>query len=205
MNAVELVGYVASALVVLSLTMRSLVKLRTLSLTGGIIFTVYGLLIGSLPVVITNVSVALVNIWQLRRELAPEQPMAAVPIEVDAPFLKDFLGAHALGIQSIQPEYHPSAADRFVRLLTRDGLPAGVLIGEPAGTELLVKLDFVTPAYRDSQIAKWLFGPGRKTFTDAGFTRLVADASTSVHRHYVEFVGFRREGSSYVLDLTAAP
>ena len=64
-----------------------------------------------------------------------------------------------------------------------------------------VKLDYVSPAYRDSVGAKWLFGPGRSTFTDAGFTRLVTRAHTSVHRNYLEMVGFRPEGNGYVLDL----
>lgn len=204
MNPVELIGYLASALIVLSLAMRSIVKLRVLSMTGGIVFTVYGLLIGAWPIVITNVAVTLVNIWALRREVSTTaQSIAAVPIERDAPFLGDFLGAHAMGIQATQPEYHPSPTDSFVRLLTRDGFPAGVLVGQPAGKELLVKLDYVTPAYRDSQIAKWLFGAGKRTFTDAGFTRLVATAHTTVHRHYLEFVGFRPEGGSYVLDLSS--
>lgn len=201
MNAVELVGYLASALVVLSLTMRSIVRLRVLSTVGGMVFTAYGLMIGSWPIVLTNTAVALVNIWNLRRELAPTSAVGAVAIEPDAPFLADFLAAHATEIRTSQPDYHPSSADRFVRLLTRDGLPAGVLIGEPAGAELLVKLDFVTPAYRDSQVARWLFGPGRRTFTDAGFTRLVASAPTTMHRHYLELVGFRAEGSAHVLDL----
>lgn len=205
MNPVELIGYLASALVVLSLTMRSIVRLRVLSTIGGVVFTAYGLLIGSWPIVLTNTAVALVNIWNLRRELAPTSAIGAVAIEPDAPFLTDFLGANAAEIRTSQPDYHPSATDGFVRLLTRDGLPAGVLIGEPAGSELHVKLDFVTPAYRDSQVARWLFGPGRRTFTDAGFTRLVASAPTAMHRHYLEFVGFHPEGSAYVLDLAERP
>lgn len=201
MNAVEIVGYVASALVVASLAMRSVVKLRTVSLIGSLAFVVYGVLIGSLPVLLTNSAIAVINVFYLSRERRATQSMSAVPIEWDAPFLKDFLGAHALDIQHSQPDYHPSPSDRFIRLLTRDGFPAGVLVGEPSGNELFIRLDYVTPTYRDSQIAKWLFGPGRRTFTDAGITRLVAQAHTSVHRHYLEFVGFHREGDDYALDL----
>ena len=50
MNWVEVVGYVASALVALSFAMRSVVKLRTVSLVGSAIFAVYGALIGAWPV-----------------------------------------------------------------------------------------------------------------------------------------------------------
>ena len=138
---------------------------------------------------------------RLRRDLGPGTTFSAVPLEPSSPFLVDYLGGNAGEIANSQPEYHPSPHDTFIRLVNRGGLPAGILIGEPAGTELLIKLDYVTPAYRDSTQARWLFGTGRSVFTEAGFTRLVAQAHTSVHRNYLELLGFRPEGNSYVLDL----
>ena len=201
MNWVEVVGWAGATLVVTSLALTSVVRIRLLCLLGGLAFTAYGVLVGAWPVAAANAAVAALSLLHLVRELSRRTDLAAVAIEPAAPFLVDFLGSHAFEIQNSQPDYHPSPRDTFVRLLTRDGLPAGVLIGEPAGRELLVKLDYVTPAFRDSRIARWLFGPGRSTFTDAGFTRLVATAHTSVHRNYLEMLGFRREASAYVLDL----
>ena len=201
MNPIEIVGYLASALIVLSLAMRSVVRLRTVSLIGSIVFVAYGVAIMAIPVIIANAAIALINIWYLRKELTASTPIAAVPIESDAPFLRDFVGANAIEITNSQPDYHSSPRYSFVRLLTRDGLPAGVFMAEPSGTELQIKLDYVTPAFRDSRIATWLFGPGKATFTDEGFQRLVAHAHTTVHRNYLEMVGFHREGSAYVLDL----
>ena len=119
----------------------------------------------------------------------------ASPVGVPAPAAGSVEPAGSVGIAD-------SAAEiQACRLLTRDGLPAGVLIGEPSGRELEVKLDYVTPAYRDSQIARWLFNEGKATFTAAGFTRLVAHAHTTVHRNYLEMMGFRSEGGAFVLDL----
>lgn len=201
MNWHEIVGYLASALIVMSLAMRSVVRLRTVSLVGSIVFVVYGLLIGAWPVIIANAAIASINIWYLRKELTSASPVSAVPIDTEAPFVRDFLAANSVEITNSQPDYHPSVRDTFCRLLTRHGLPAGVLIGEPSGRELEVKLDYVTPAFRDSQIARWLFHEGKATFTAAGFTRLVAHAHTTVHRNYLEMMGFRHEGGAFVLDL----
>lgn len=201
MSWVDVIGYVASGLIVVSLAMRSVVRLRTVSLLGAIVFTIYGSLIGAWPVIISNALIAVINVWYLRKELSPSSEMAAVPIDREAPFLIDYVGANAAEITKSQPEYAPDPADTFVRLLTRDGFPAGVITGEPVGNELHVKLDYVTPAYRDSQVAHWLFGAGKAVFTDAGYTRLVAQAQTAVHRTYLEVVGFHREGTRYVLDL----
>lgn len=201
MSWVDIIGYIASALVAASFMMKSLVRLRWVSLVGSVVFIVYGVFIGAWPVVVTNTIVALANIVRLRNDLGASSMFTAVPMRPESPFLTDYLGANAVDIALSQPDYHPSPCDTFVRLVNREGLPTGVLVGEPAGRELLVKLDYVTPAYRDSLGAKWLFGPGRSTFTDAGFTRLVAHAHTSVHRIYLELVGFQAEGNAYVLDL----
>ena len=57
-----LVGYLASALVVISLTMTSVVRLRIISLLGSIAFVVYGLLIDSAPVVVTNAAIMVINV-----------------------------------------------------------------------------------------------------------------------------------------------
>ena len=104
MNWVEVVGYVASALVALSFAMRSVVKLRTVSLVGSAIFAVYGALIGAWPVVITNSIIALLNAWRLRVELAPEaSSLKVVEIEPDAPFLRDYLAANLTDIHRSQP------------------------------------------------------------------------------------------------------
>lgn len=202
MNAPELVGYVASALVVASLAMRTVVKRRLLGLAGAILFLTYGLLLSLWPVAVVAAAFAAHNVWRLRREMSPQPTMAAVGMDPDSPFLTDFLNAHAAEIRHSQPDFRLSPSDRFVRLLTRQGLPAGVIIGEPSGSELMVHLDYVTPAYRDSQIARWMFGPGRRIFTEAGFTRLVTSASTAQHRNYLDLMGFRSEGSLFVLDLT---
>ncbi|WP_232549455.1 hypothetical protein [Propioniciclava soli] len=201
MTGIDIVGYLASALIVASLAMRSVVRLRTVSLIGSIVFVIYGVAIGAIPVIVSNAAIAVINVWYLRRELTPATQMAAVPVAHDEPFLRDFLDANAIEITNSQPDYHPSPRDSFVRLLTRDGLPAGVFMAEPVGNELLVKLDYVTPAFRDSRVAAWLFGAGRSTFTEDGYERLVAHAHTTVHRTYLEMMGFHREGTAYVLDL----
>ena len=72
---VELVGYLASALVVASLAMTSVVRLRIVSLIGSVVFVAYGLMLGSIPIVITNAAVAGLNVWFLRKEFAPDRDL----------------------------------------------------------------------------------------------------------------------------------
>ena len=190
----DLLGYLASGLVILSLAMRSVVRLRIISLCGSVTFFVYGLLIDAVPVMITNGSIALINIWFLRREFfvrGDRRDLGASRIRADSPFLLDFVKYHADDIDRFQPEFEmPTSDDTLCLLLTRDGLPAGLLIGRRDDDTLTIDLDYVLREHRDSRLGRWVFGPGADVFRREGLRRLRADASTDAHQRYLGNVGF---------------
>ncbi len=63
----ELLGYLASILIAISLMMRSLNKLRIINLVGSLLFTVYGFIIGAYPVAVLNAFIVLVNVYYLQK------------------------------------------------------------------------------------------------------------------------------------------
>lgn len=200
-DSTELVGYLASFLVVVSLAMTSVVRLRLLSLVGSLVFIVYAALIGSIPIVLTNVAIVGINIWFLRKELAPTIDLGVSRIRPDSPFLTDFLRYHLDDIRRFQPEFSMPEADSFTLLLMREGLPAGALVGSRVDGTLLLSLDYVVKAYRDSRLGHWVFGPGAGVFRTEGFSRIESAPGTELHETYLERVGFRRLGDRYVLEL----
>jgi hypothetical protein len=196
LSGVELVGYLASALVVLSLTMTSVVRLRMVSLAGSFTFFAYGALIESVPIMITNGSIAAINVWFLRREFASGGPhgrdLGASHIRPDSPFLADFVAFHLTDIHRFQPDFHlPTGDDVVTLLLNRDGLPAGLLIGRRQGSTLTIDLDYVLGPYRDSRLGRWLYGAGATVFRADGIVELRSAGNTDAHRKYLERVGFR--------------
>jgi ribosomal protein S18 acetylase RimI-like enzyme len=190
MNGNELVGYLASVLVVASLAMTSVVRLRMLSLAGSIAFVVYGTLIDSVPIVLTNAAIAVLNIWFLSRELSGRRDLGVIRVPSDSPFLLDFLRHHVGEIRQFQPDFDPAATFDFALVLTRDGLPAGALLGRQHEDTLEITLDHVLRAYRDSRIGAWLYGKGASVFRSAGITQLVTAAGNDAHRGYLQRVGF---------------
>lgn len=70
----EYLGYIASALLVASLTMTDVVKLRWYNLFGCIAFTIYGLAIGAVPVAFTNGLLAFVNAYHFIKLYRNKQP-----------------------------------------------------------------------------------------------------------------------------------
>jgi hypothetical protein len=65
MDMVEILGYAASIMVAISLTMKDIVRLRVLNFIGCGLFSAYGLMIDAWPVVATNSFIACVNIYFL--------------------------------------------------------------------------------------------------------------------------------------------
>ena len=65
--ALELVGYLGSVLVLISMLMTSVVRLRVINLIGSAVFTAYAILIRSYPTAFLNGCLVGVNIYQLLR------------------------------------------------------------------------------------------------------------------------------------------
>jgi len=196
MSFTAVVGYVASALVVLALTMTSVVRLRMVSLAGSVTFFVYGALIDSVPIMLTNGAIAVINVWFLRKEFDSGGPhgrdLGVSHIRSDSPFLADFIAFHLIDIHRFQPDFHlPKDDDVVTLLLNRDGLPAGMLIGRRNGATLTIDLDYVLGEFRDSRLGRWLYGPGAQVFRADGIEQLRSAGTTDTHRKYLERVGFR--------------
>jgi hypothetical protein len=68
MNGVELFGYFASLLVILSMSMKDMFVLRLINSIACGCFVVYGFLIGSIPVVLMNLAVIGINAYKVYKD-----------------------------------------------------------------------------------------------------------------------------------------
>ena len=64
-NPTEIVGYLASFFVLLSFFNKDMRKLRIVNSVGCALFVTYGVLLGSIPIIITNVAILMVNGYYL--------------------------------------------------------------------------------------------------------------------------------------------
>jgi len=69
--SIEYIGYLASAFIVVSLMMTSIIQLRIINSIGCILFVIYGLSVNAYPVAISNFLIVLINLnnlYKLSRE-----------------------------------------------------------------------------------------------------------------------------------------
>lgn len=192
----ELVGYVGSALVVISLMMRSLLRLRLINLVGATVFAVYGVLIDAAPVWAVNGAIAVIDVYHLRGMLRRDREYFEV-LEVDrgSEYLARFLDFHRDQIARFQPDWEGVRPDHRAFFVLRDMVPAGLVLARPAGVGTMhVDLDYVIPGYRDFKVGSWVYRD------EALFgAHVTAAAATPEHRRYLRRVGFEPAGDHYRL------
>ncbi len=65
-NFTDIIGYIASAVVLISFIMKEIKTLRIINCIGCTLFVAYGVLLDfSLPIIITNVAIVGINIYYL--------------------------------------------------------------------------------------------------------------------------------------------
>ena len=198
--ALELVGYLGSVLVLISMLMTSVVRLRVINLIGSAVFTAYAILIRSYPTAFLNGCLVGVNIYQLlrlRRAAGKSYEIQAV-----APgegFAAWFLERCRDDIARYFPAVDLERAKRAEGFAVfYDDQAAGVLLGQRKGESFEILLDYSAPSFRDCSLGEYLYGvlPG------CGIARLSCDADTPAHVAYMEKMGFVRQGDgSYVKEL----
>ena len=61
----EIFGYIGTALVILSMTMKSINKLRVVNIAGAVISAIYSALISAWPIVLLNVTLTAINLYHV--------------------------------------------------------------------------------------------------------------------------------------------
>ncbi len=190
----EIIGYVGSVLVAVSLTMSSVVRLRWLNLFGAVIFSVYGLLVGAYPVIAVNGFIAVVNVWYLIRMSRSEEYFELLEIKSKSNrYLNRFLEFHSRDIERFFPGFDLEAwEDPTMVLILRDMHPAGLLVCIPGedGT-LEVVIDYVVPRYRDLKCARFFYRQWGPVFARNGFSRFLVRTDIPAHIRYLSRIGYR--------------
>ncbi|MDF2821035.1 MAG: hypothetical protein K0R15_1476 [Clostridiales bacterium] len=197
MNWLEWLGYLASLIVLISLLMSSIIKLRWINLLGSAIFAVYGFSIGAFPVGFMNLCTCSINIYYLVKIYKTKEYFKILPFESSSLYYKQFLEYYKSGI-----EMNHSINDSDVCFfILRNMVPAGVFVASKHNDNTLkIELDFVIPEYRDFKIGKFIFENSKDFFLNKGYSKFIYQSSNDTLDEYFKKMGFKQEsvnGSNY--------
>jgi hypothetical protein len=201
-NAVELIGYLGSILVAISLMMKSLLRLRIINLFGALFFTAYGLLLGAYPVAFLNGLIVLIDLYYLFQMWRQKDFFTFLEVLPNSKYLHTFVDFYRDDILKIIPGYlYEIADDLLCFFILRNMMPAGLFIAKIQGEVAHIQLDYVIPNYRDFQVARFIFEENAAFFTHRGIRRFASEGGSAIHRRYLEKMDFVNEGEKYVHEI----
>ena len=203
-NTVELIGYLGSILVAISLTMRSLLRLRLINLIGALFFTLYGILLGAYPVAFLNGLIVLIDLYYLFQMWRQKDFFTFLEVLPKSKYMQAFVDFYKDDILEIIPMYtHNTDEDLLCFFILRNMMPAGLFVAKVQEEEAHIQLDYVIPNYRDFQVARFIFEENAAFFLQRGIRRFVSDGGSPIHRTYLEKMGFVKQGEVYVHEISA--
>lgn len=200
----DLLGWGGSALLVYSLLQSSVLRLRVLNAVACVILIVFNATLEVWPMVGMNTVLVAINAYfvvRMLRERHDETAYQVLEVSPTDEYLRHVLRVHDGDIRKFNPGFlHVPSQAHDAFLIQKDDETVGVVLLREEGDTAYVLLDFVTPRYRD-------FSPGEFVWRRSGLLvsrgiRRVVTSPNMVGAYY-DRLGFRSEGRSYVLDVTA--
>ena len=192
MSLLEILGYCASGLVVISLMMRSVLKLRAINLLGAASMSLYGYLIGAYPILVLNLIIVCIDVFYLQEMLGKKTYFNLLEVRPNSKYLTYFLSYYESEIKKFLPGFtHNIQEKQNVFFVLRNLVPVGLFISQRLDKDsLFVNLDFVIPGYRDFKVGKFVFSQEKEIFRDKGVRRIYTEPGTEKHESYLQRMGF---------------
>lgn len=191
----ELIGYLGSALVLVSLLMSSIIRLRVINAVGSLIFCIYAFKINSIPTAIMNICLVGIDLFFLFKLIASKKAFALVETTADDSTVRYILDKFSDDVSRYFDSTDISGADRVIIAFDNETV-AGVLAGVNDGDALQIIIDYTTPQYRDCSVAKYICA----ALSDR-YRRLIYSGSNPRHIPYVLKMGYVLSDGVYVKEL----
>ena len=194
----EIFGYVGTALVLLSMMMTSVMKLRWLNIAGSVVSMTYAALSDAWPVVFLNFGLIIINSIQVIRHYKFRSLFTVVPSDIKDGSVRHLLRYYSKDIKQYFPKFDVDCCDDPEILLIYDGAEAvGILAGERQGDMMLVDLAYVSPKHRGNSVKKCIFD----YLKDNGVKAISSIASVEKHKKHLLRMNFEEIGGMLVKNL----
>ena len=101
----EIFGYIGTALVIISMLMTSLIKLRIINMCGSLISTTYSIIVGAWPIVVMNICILCINMYHTVKSLRRKKVLSDVIVSPKDKSLLHFISLYKDRIKADNNEY----------------------------------------------------------------------------------------------------
>ena len=189
----EIIGYIGSALVLVSFLMTTVIKLRIVNSIGSVFCILYGFLIHAYPTVLMNVCLLLINCYYLIKLFRHREDFSIIKSEYSEGCTQFFIDDNMEDIKLFFPDFADVIKkSNFVRLVFCKNQIVGLFAAiQNEDNNLCVLLDYTVKQYRDYAVGYHLFA-GLK---EEGIRRVEFQQKANNHMKYLKKMGFKKAGN----------
>ena len=198
------IGYLASVLLMIGLLVTTDLKFRIWNGLGCLFFIFYALIIGAMPVLLTNAVLLAINIVYLFKILRRKEVFDTAEINANDQLALKFLSFYKEDIAGYFPGFDPGQLQGNLNIVVlRDLVIANLFSGKlDESGNLDVVLNYTTPKYRDYKVGRFLFGNATKVLANNGVKTV--RYKTVANKSHAEFLirsGFTQNDSAYFKEI----
>ncbi|WP_294430898.1 YgjV family protein [uncultured Treponema sp.] len=185
----EIVGYIGSVFVVVSMLMTSVVKLRLINMIGSVISIIYAAIVHAYPLALMNFCLVVINSINLYKLLNTKRVYSVLKLSFEDGFIRYFLDTYGEDIKKFFPDANFSESYEEAYLVCCGTTPAGILLGKKLSDSTIdIFIDYATPAYRDCSVGKHLYNYINEQDHISEFT---FSKNSVNHKPYLYKIGFK--------------
>lgn len=102
----EIFGYIGTALVILSMMMTSVIKLRVFNMCGALISLIYAVCVNTWPVAVLNACLLCINLVQTVRQLKKRQEVTVITLNKNDATANHLFGVWQKDVQKQHPAFN---------------------------------------------------------------------------------------------------
>ena len=193
---IELVGYIASVLLAISLLVTNDLQFRWLNTGGCFAFIAYGGLIGAFPIILTNAILLFINLFYLIKIYRTEEAFDFLEFKYGDEMIRKFMSFHQNDINNYFPEFGIDEQGNDVSFaVLRDLVIANIFVAQLSndGTAA-VKINYTVPKYRDYKVGRFIFEKERKYLISKGVKQVFYNKVFNMqHERFLKRMGFKKE------------
>ena len=107
----EIFGYIGTALVILSMMMTSVIKLRIFNMCGALISLIYAVCVNTWPVAVLNACLLCINLVQTVRQLSKREELTLLSVGKEDVTLQHLLRVWSADLEKCHPDFNFQATE----------------------------------------------------------------------------------------------
>jgi hypothetical protein len=189
-------GYFASLCLILALIINNDLKFRWFNTFGNIAFIIYAILLGTIPVLLTNGILLCINIFYLVKIYRRKENFELLEFNGDEKLAQKFMEYYEKDMTHYFPRFRKEALQHNLNfVVTRDLVIANMFSASlsPNG-DAFVELNYTLQKFRDYKVGSFIFEKEKDFLMEKGIKKIVyTQVENKNHLDFLKVMGFTKE------------